>query len=234
LLPWDQANAITIIVVDEDPALRRLLRRDLTAVGYRVHDLPPDADTLCRIAQDKFDLLILDVTAIDRGAVIRNLRQHSPLPIVALSADSREEAVVHALEAGADDYIVKPFGTKELVARVDNALRRIAQQRGASTRVTYSTLDIDLLHRRVRVANQDVHLPPKSYDVLHALAQQVGQVRTHEEILAAVWGPRPVTRDYLRNAIKDLRCRLEADPKRPVYILTAPRVGYRLRSPSDP
>jgi two-component system KDP operon response regulator KdpE len=213
LVPWDQANAITIIVVDEDPALRRLLRRDLTAVGYRVHDLPPDADTLCRIAQDKFDLLILDVTAIDRGAVIRSLRQHSPLPIVALSADSREEA---------------------LVARVDNALRRIAQQRGASTRVTYSTLDIDLLHRRVRVANQDVHLPPKSYDVLHALAQQVGQVRTHEEILAAVWGPRPVTRDYLRNAIKDLRCRLEADPKRPVYILTAPRVGYRLRSPSDP
>jgi two-component system KDP operon response regulator KdpE len=191
--------------------------------------MAPPGDVLCRVGDDKFDLLILDIDSpvYQRAAVIRSLRQHHQLPIIALSFDSREDAIVDALEAGADDYILKPFGTRELVARVDNALRRTAQH------VTYSTLYIDLLHRRVRVANEDVHLTPKSYDVLHALAQQVGQVRTHDEILAAVWGPRPVTRDYLRNAIRHLRCRLEADPKHPVYILTEPRIGYRLRSPSD-
>jgi two-component system KDP operon response regulator KdpE len=159
------------------------------------------------------------------------VRRLSQMPVLALSAHGKEDAMVDALNSGADDYVVKPFGTKELLARVNNALRRRAREQGRPAKVVSGELEIDLLHRRVRSGGRDVHLPPKSYEVLRALAENTGKVVTHQEILSAVWGPQYVDRTYLRIAIRELRRKLEADPGHPLYILTEPHIGYRLEAP---
>jgi two-component system KDP operon response regulator KdpE len=136
----------------------------------------------------------------------------SQMPVLALSAHGKEDAMVDALDSGADDYVVKPFGTKELLARVNNALRRRAREQGRPAKVVSGELEIDLLHRRVRSGGRDVHLPPKSYEVLRALAEDTGKVVTHQEILSAVWGPQYVDRTYLRIAIRELPHRNPGTP----------------------
>jgi two-component system KDP operon response regulator KdpE len=210
----------SILVIEDDPALRRLLRRELAAAGYRVHDIAPGQSTLGCIAEGAFNLLILDIDSPNgpRSDAIRVIRAFSQVPILALSVHGKEDTMVDVLDSGADDYVLKPFGTKELLARVNNALRRRAREQGTPAKVVSGEIEIDLLHRRVRSSGRDVHLPPTSYEVSRVLAERAGKVVACEEILAAVWGPHQVGRGYLRGAIRELRFKLEADPGHPLHI----------------
>lgn len=220
-----------ILVIDEDPGVRRLLRRALTATGYRVQDAQPGVDIASRIAGGVFDLLVLCIDSPDCGgpAAIRVVRDGSSVPIVALSVRGDEETAVQALHLGADDYVQKPFRVNELLARVTNALRRRAQELGRPALVVSDDLEVDLLRRRVCLRGQAVHLPLKSFEVLRVLAESAGKVLTHKQLLCAVWGPRRVDQvAYLRIAIRTLRHKLEADPAHPAHILTETGVGYRL------
>jgi two-component system KDP operon response regulator KdpE len=224
------ARGPSLLVIDDDRAIRRLLNRELRTAGYQVCEMEPSAEALARAARDRFDVLILDIDAPTGGAeAIRMIREDSPVPIVALSLRPDEDTAVDALESGADDFIRKPFSTRELLARVRNALRRKSREEGKPTPVVTGDLAIDLLHRRVRSRGKEVHLPAKQYEVLRALTEAADKVVPHKEILCAVWGPRGVDRIiHLRLAIRELRRKLEPDPGRPQYILTETRVGYRL------
>lgn len=220
-----------VLVMDEDPGMRLLLRRELTAAGYRAQDAVPREGALRRFTEREFDLLILDIdsSAVGGRDSIRFVRELSPVPILALSAHGEEEAVAEALLLGADDYIQKPVRLKELLARAINALRRRAFVQGKPALVVSDGLEIDLLHRRVCLNGRVVRLPPNCYEVLRVLAENPGKVLTHREILCAVWGVGRADRiEYLRVAIRNLRQRLEADPVHPLHILTETRVGYRL------
>ncbi len=226
-----RAAGLRILVIDEDPGVRRLLRRALTAAGYRVHDAQPGADLANRIAGGVLDLLVLCIDSPECGgpAAIRVVREGSSVPIVALSVRGDEETAVQALHLGADDYVQKPFRVNELLARVTNALRRRAQELGRPALVVSDDLEVDLLRRRVCLRGQAVHLPLKSFEVLRVLAESAGKVLTHKQLLCAVWGPRRVDQvAYLRIAIRTLRNKLEADPAHPAHILTETGVGYRL------
>jgi two-component system, OmpR family, KDP operon response regulator KdpE len=220
-----------ILVIDEDPGIRRLLRRELKGAGYCVQDAQPGSDVASRIGGRVFDLLVLCIDSPDCGgpAAIRVVRDGSSVPIVALSVRGDEETAVQALHLGADDYVQKPFRVNELLARVTNALRRRAQELGRQTLVVSDGLEIDLLRRRVWLRGQTVHLPLKSFEVLRVLAESAGKVLTHKQLLCAVWGPRRVDQvAYLRIAIRNLRNKLEDDPAHPAHILTETGVGYRL------
>jgi two-component system, OmpR family, KDP operon response regulator KdpE len=220
-----------VLVVDDDPGIRRLLRRVLTAESYQVDQCTPGPETLQSITQRRFDLLVVDVDSPScKGSdVIRELRRLSPVPILALSADLKEEVAVEVLESGADDYVQKPFRVRELLARVKNALRRRAVEQGRRTRVVTGPLEIDLLHRRVLLHGQPVHLARKSYEVLEILAENPGRVISHRRILSSVWGAGHADRvTYLRFVIRDLRVKLEPEPSHPKFILTEAHVGYRL------
>ncbi len=236
----------SVLVVDSDPAIRLLIRRELKTIGFRVRELQPSGAVLGCLAEGQFDLALLDmdVAAMDGPDIVRRARELSPVPILALSLRSDEDATVTALDSGADDFLRKPFGTKELLARVKNALRRKAREEGKAARLMIGDLTIDLLHRRIRLHGEEVRLSAKPYEVLRVLAESAGKVLGHETILRAVWGERCIHRvPYLRVAIRELRRKLEVDPAHPRYILTEPRVGYRLeievqgaerRVPHDP
>ena len=232
--PLPMARGPSLLVIDDDRAIRRLLNRELRTAGYQVCEMKPSAEALARAARDRFDVLILDIDAPTGGGAeaIRMIREDSPVPILALSLRADEDAAVDALESGADDFIRKPFSIKELLARVSNALRRKSREEGKPTSVVTGDLEIDLLHRRVRSRGREVHLPPKQYEVLRALTEAADKVVPNKEILCAVWGPRGIDRIiHLRLAIRELRRKLEPDPSRPQYILTETRVGYRLEVP---
>jgi two-component system, OmpR family, KDP operon response regulator KdpE len=222
-----------VLVLDDDVAMRRLLRRQLTTACYRVQDVAASQTVLKRITEREFDLLILDMDSTATGCqgAIRIVRDVSSIPILALSVRRDEEALVDALNSGADDYVQKPFGSKELLARVRNALRRRARQRGKPDRIVTAEFELDLAYRRVHVRGSEVHLPRKHYEVLRVLAEGAGRVLTHKQILRAVWGSgRPHQIGYLRLAIRELRRKLEVDPAHPRYILTEIGVGYRLET----
>jgi two-component system, OmpR family, KDP operon response regulator KdpE len=223
-----------ILVIDEDPSIRTLLRRALRAAGYEVQDGAPDQAHPLKAAQKRpVDLLIFDVDAQTGGGrqTIQKLRSLSPMPILALSFHSDEDAIVDVLTCGADDFVTKPFSLKEIVARVENALRRRARQQAKPTQVFAGDLEIDLLHRRVRARGQETHLSPRLYEVLRVLAEKAGATVKREDILGAVWGKRRRKRvAYLRLAIRELRRRLEIDPANPRHILTEIKVGYRLEA----
>lgn len=229
-----------ILIIDDDAAIRRLLRRWLAGAGYRVQDIASDRGAHRFVAERQFDLLILDIDPpTSRGPeAIRILRALFPIPILALSVRGDEDTIADALDSGADDYIRKPFSVKELLARVKNALRRRARESGKPAQIRTGDLEIDLLLRRVRLRGLEVHLPAKLYEVLRILAEGAGNIISHKEILTAVWGPRCVDRiDYLRHVIQQLRCRLETDPAHPKYVLTKPQFGYYLdmqRRAEDP
>jgi two-component system, OmpR family, KDP operon response regulator KdpE len=227
-------RAPRVLVIDEDPAVRRLLRRMLGLAGYRVQDMGPSEAALVGLAEHPFDLAIVDLDAVAWCGVeaIRFVRGFSPMPILALSARTDEDTSVEALESGADDCVCKPFNTKVLLARVANAMRRRAREEGKASRFVTGDLEIDLLHRRIRSRGQEVRVSAKPYEVLRLLAEAAGKVVAHHEILRAVWGPDRVNRiAYLRIAIRELRRKLEPTPDRPCYILTEARVGYRLDMP---
>jgi two-component system KDP operon response regulator KdpE len=226
------ARRTTILVVDDEPAIRRLLRTSLGGQGFDVVEAGAGADALQQIEREKPDLLILDLGLPDVSGieVIRAVRAHSSLPIIVLSVRDDERGKVEALDLGADDYVTKPFGTEELVARIRTALRHRFQAQGAAPLFVLGELSVDLVRRIVKRGGGDVHLSPKEYDLLAELVANAGKVLTHRHILMKVWGPAH-TEDaqYLRVFIRNLRHKLEPDPARPQYILTEPGVGYRLR-----
>lgn len=230
----------TILVVDDEPQIRKQLRIGLAGYGYDVLTSANGQEALIDAAQRKPDLVILDISLgsePDGIEVCRRIREWSQVPIIMLSVHEREKTKVTALNAGADDYMTKPFGMEELHARILAILRRVASQAetGANLQpeIVAGALRIDLVNRRVFVENQEVHLTPTEYDLLRLLATHPGKVMTHRAILSAVWGSEYSEMDhYVRVFINQLRKKLHENPTRNVrYILNEPGVGYRFVEP---
>jgi two-component system KDP operon response regulator KdpE len=222
-----------ILVVDDEPAIRRFLRTSLTAQGYDVVEADTAAAALSEAAREKPDVIVLDLGLPDQDGleVVRRIRAQQTTPIVVLSVRDDERGKVEALDLGADDYVVKPFGMDELIARLRAALRHGLQAQGTAPLFEAGELKVDLVHRHVWARGEEVHLSPKEYDLLAELVRHAGKVLTHKHLLRAVWGPAYDDAQYLRVFMRQLRRKLESDPARPVHILTEPGVGYRLRAP---
>ena len=223
---------IRILVVDDEPPIRKLLRMGLTAQGYEVIDAPNGKAALALLAQ-KPHLVILDLGLpdIDGLDLLRQLRQREEaLPIVVLSSHGDEAGKVAALDLGADDYVTKPFGMDELLARMRAALRHQLQVHGERPVFHLGALSVDLVRRIVRLDDKEVKLSPKEYDLLRLLVQHAGKVLTHKFLLHELWD-EPTDTQYLRVYVRQLRRKIEADPERPHHLLTETGVGYRLRAP---
>jgi two-component system KDP operon response regulator KdpE len=227
------ASPVTVLVVDDEPPIRRLLRTSLTAQGYRIVEADDAAAALVEIRNHEPDIVILDLGLPDADglSVIETVRQSSAVPIIVLSSRGDERGKVEALDLGADDYLTKPFGMAELVARIRAALRHRLQVEGAEPVFHSGDLSVDLVRRIVRVKDEEVKLSPKEYDILRQLVLHAGKVLTHKHLLREVWGPATEDVQYLRIYIRQLRQKLEADPERPRLILTEAGVGYRLTAP---
>ena len=221
-----------VLVVEDEPQMRRLLRVSLVNAGYRVVEAETGADGLALAAEGKPDIVLLDLGLPDEDglSVAARLREWSKAPIIVLSARGREEDKVAALDQGADDYVTKPFGVGELLARLRVALRHAATAGTGASELTAGELRIDFARRRVFVGSDEVHLTPIEYKLLVLLAQNSGRVVTHRQLLREVWGPNSVEHThYLRVYMGQLRHKLEKNPSRPEYLVTEPGVGYRLR-----
>jgi len=229
-------SAYTVLVVDDEPPIRRFLRASLAAAGHRVVVAEDAAGALAATAAEKPDLIILDLGLPDRSGfdVIAEIRTHSPVPIIVLSARSDERSKVEALDLGADDYLSKPFGMAELMARLRAALRHAFQAQGELAAFASGELAIDLARRQVTRAGREVKLSPKEFELLRHLVTHAGKVLTHRHLLREVWGPAQADEvQYLRVFIRGLRQKLEPDPTRPTHILTELGVGYRLQLPPE-
>jgi len=225
--------AITILVVDDEPPIRRLLRVGLTAQGYDVVEAADAASAARQVKNDPPDLIILDLGLPDKPGhqLLHEWRDEGvTIPVVILSSRTDEAGIVQALETGADDYVTKPFGVNELAARIRVALRHRLQQQGEKAIFQTGGLSIDLVKRIVKVDNVEVKLSPKEYDILRVMAQYAGKVLTHQFVLKQVWGPAADVQ-YLRVYVRQLRQKIEKVPDQPVYITTETGVGYRLREP---
>jgi two-component system KDP operon response regulator KdpE len=225
-----------ILVVDDEPQIRRFLRLGLEGHGYAVHDAATAEAALRAAAAAPPELVVLDLGLPDREgfAVLERLREWSRAPVIVLSVRSREAEKVRALELGADDYVVKPFGMPELLARIRAALRRAADTAEPVPEFRVGGLEVDLVRRLVRVEGAEVRLSPKQYRLLQTLVAHAGKVVTHRQLLGAIWGAAHADDvQYLRVFVKKLRARIEADPARPAYLLTELGVGYRLRTPDQ-
>jgi two-component system KDP operon response regulator KdpE len=228
-----------ILVVDDEPKLVRLVREVLTATGFAVLSTGSGASAIEMVALEQPDLVLLDVVlsdAADGYTVARRVREFSDVPIIMLTAKAREADLLRGFDAGADDYIVKPFSSKELLARVQAVLKRARRDTvmPAESEIVCGTLRIDLVRRRVTVGDRVVHLTPTEYRLLHELATHRNQVLLHEQLLAAVWGAEYRDDiDYLRAYIRYLRHKLEADPASPKLIVTEAAVGYMLVCPEN-
>lgn len=224
-----------ILVVDDEPQIRRVLRSTLSTHGYVITEAKTGEEALESIRKERPDLILLDVNMPGMGGIetCREIRRGSDAPIIMLTVRNAERDKVAALDAGADDYVVKPFGIEELLARIRAALRRYAPA-DALPAFESKDLTIDFATRQVRAKEKDVHLTPKEFEVLKHLVANLGKPLTHRRLLQAVWGP-----DYgdetesLRVVINQLRKKIEADPAHPKYILTEPWVGYRFQSGSS-
>ncbi|MCI0475516.1 MAG: response regulator [Anaerolineales bacterium] len=223
---------LRVLVVDDEPAIRRFLRASLTAHGNEVYEAATGQDALSAVVAHRPDLIILDLGLpdLDGVEVTRRLREWTHIPIIILSVRERETDKVAALDAGADDYLTKPFGVGELLARMRAALRHTIQPAMASA-FTTGELTIDLERRIVTVSGNEIQLTPTEYDLLRVLVTNAGKVLTHHQLLRAVWGVAYEQELHmLRVNISNLRHKIEADPTRPRYIITEPGVGYRLRA----
>jgi two-component system KDP operon response regulator KdpE len=222
---------LRILVVDDEPAIRRFMRTSLTAQGYRVTEAEDGPGTFESLRRDPPDVLVLDLglPGIDGFEIIRKMRESGfTLPIIVLSSRADEVGKVKALDLGADDYVTKPFGIDELMARLRAALRHRLQQRGEKPVFRSGDLAVDLVRRIVTVRGEEVKLSPREYDLLRLMVAHAGKVLTHAFILREVWGGETDVQ-YLRIYIRNLRQKVEADPERPRLILTEQGVGYRLR-----
>ena len=222
----------TILTVDDDPHVVRSLRAALESHGYQVRAAPSGASALEACASERPDVVLLDLAmpGLDGVDVCRRLRSWSQIPILVLSARVQEAEKVRALDAGADDYVTKPFGTEELLARIRAALRREQARRDEDPVIRAGPLTIDLLARRVEVNGEEVHLTPTEYELLRVLTSNSDRVLTHRHLLRAALGPEyEDALENLRTFIAQLRRKLEPDPSRPRWIVTEPGVGYRFR-----
>jgi two-component system KDP operon response regulator KdpE len=220
-----------ILVVDDEPQIRRFLRASLPQQGYALVEAATGAEAQAQFAREKPDIVILDLGLPDCDGldVLAQIRKQSLTPVLVLSAREDVAGKVAALEAGADDYVTKPFDMAELVARLKAALRHGIQAVGEEPVFRAGTLMLDLVHRKVEVSGQEVKLTPKEYDVLRFLARHAGKVATHHQLLREVWGPAHAEDvQYLRVLMRQLRQKIEAEPSNPRILLTESGVGYRL------
>jgi two-component system KDP operon response regulator KdpE len=221
----------TILVIDDEPQIRRVMRSTLTAHGYVITEAMTGEEGIESVRKVRPDLVLLDMNMPGMGGLeaCREIRRSTDAPIIMLTVRNAERDKVMALDAGADDYVVKPFGIEELLARIRSALRRYAPGDAIAPFVS-KDVTVDFESRLVTVRGQDIHLTPKEFDVLKHLVANQGKPLTHRRLLQSVWGP-----DYgeetenLRVVINQLRKKIEADPARPKYILTEPWIGYRFQ-----
>lgn len=226
------APSSRILVVDDEPPIRRFLRSGLTAQGFHVLEAEDGASALAALRRNAIDIMVLDLglPGIDGYEVIRNLRENgSAIPIVILSARSDEAGKVRALDMGADDFVTKPFGMDELLARIRAALRHRLQQEGERPVFKSGDLTVDLVARVVTVRGRGIKFTPREYDLLRLLIANAGKVLTHKYILNQVWGGEADVK-YLRIYIRSLRQKIEPNPGQPSLILTEQGVGYRLKA----
>lgn len=228
-----RAGALRILVADDEPAIVRFLRASLESQGYRVSAVGDARAALDIVRRGAADLLVLDLGLPDMDGldVIKRIRESGEaLPIIVLTSREKESAKVEALDSGADDYVTKPFGVDELLARVRMAQRHRLQQEGEKPLFCAGALCVDLVRRIITVRGREVKLSPREYELLRLLVMHAGKVLTHRFILREIWGSDADVQ-YLRIYVRSLRQKIEAEPERPAYILTETGVGYRLREP---
>ena len=228
-------RAATILVVDDEPQIRRVLRTTLTAEGYTIVEARDGTEAFEKVRSVKPDLILLDMNmpGLDGLQTCREIRSGSEVPIIMLTVRSAEKDKVRALDAGADDYVVKPFGIQELLARVRALLRRAAEDKDAGTLVS-KELNFDFEKRDILVRGVPIHLTPKEFAVLKELVVADGRPISHRRLLQAVWGPEyGEETESLRVVINQLRKKIEVNPAKPKYIHTEPWVGYRFNAPAD-
>jgi two-component system, OmpR family, KDP operon response regulator KdpE len=220
-----------VLVIDDEAQIRRLLRVSLETQGFVVHDAPTATEGLQMVLGKKPDVVLLDLGLPDRDGAeaLRELRTWSSVPVIILSVRSAEEEIVRLLDEGADDYVIKPFNTGELIARMRVAIRHHAPPEAQETFVS-GRLSVDLADRSVRAGGEPVKLTPTEYSLLRLFVQHAGRILTHRQILREVWGPNAdEDTNYLRVYMTGLRKKLEENPQMPQLIVTEPGVGYRLR-----
>ena len=226
------AAPLKVLVVDDEPPIRKLLKMGLTSQGYHILEAATGKAALAHLS-DEPDLIILDLGLPDIQGhdLLRTIRaRNDHVPIVVLSSRGDERGKVEALDLGADDYVTKPFGMDELLARIRTALRHQLQSQGERPIFRVGDLSVDLVRRIVKLGDQDVKLSPKEYDLLRVLVQHAGKVLTHKFLLGELWDDL-TDAQYLRVYVRQLRQKIEKDPERPQYVQTETGVGYRLRAP---
>jgi two-component system KDP operon response regulator KdpE len=230
-------SSATILVVDDEPQIRRVLKMALVAAGYTVIDSRTGEEGLEKIRDQRPDLAIVDINlpGMSGFEVCREMRETSEFPIIMLSVRNSEKDKVRALDAGADDYVVKPFGTQELLARIRANLRRHAHgETDEELSFASEALTIDFAHRSVTARGRSVRLTPKEFDLLHYFVTHADKIIPHRELLQFVWGPDyGEETEYLRVFINQLRKKIEHNPAKPKLLLTEPWVGYRFSPPEE-
>jgi two-component system, OmpR family, KDP operon response regulator KdpE len=225
-------SAGRILVVDDDPQIRRVMRVTLTGQGYEVDDAKTGESALEKLREERFDLVLLDMNMPGMGGIetCRTIRTLSEIAIIMLTVRDTEADKVEALDAGADDYVTKPYNAPELLARIRANLRRTPWTQGPVGRLAIGSVEVDFDTRQVTSRGRRVRLTPKEFELLRYLVAHANKVLTHRELLQAVWGPDYGDQvDYLRVFVNQLRKKIEANPSTPVYLLTEPWVGYRLQ-----
>jgi two-component system KDP operon response regulator KdpE len=227
------AAPLRVLVIDDEPAIRKLLRVGLSAHGYQIMEASSGKMALELLGEQPPDLIVLDLGLPDMQGheLLRTMRaRNDSVPIVVLSSRDDEAGKVQALDSGADDYVTKPFGMDELLARMRAALRHQLQIHGERPIFRVGDLSVDLVRRIVKVGDKEIKLSPKEYELLRMLVQHAGKVLTHKFLLSRLWSDL-TDAQYLRVYVRQLRQKIEADPERPHYILTETGIGYRLRAP---
>ena len=225
-----------VLLVDDDASIRRALRTTLSALGFEIEEASSGEQAISFVRTERYDAVLLDINMPGRGGIeaCRNLRRLAPgLPILMLTVRDSADDKIDALDAGADDYITKPFHVGELTARVRSAVRRSRQAQGESeTVIAIGEIELDRERRLVRKSGAIVHLTPKEFDLLYCLMSHAGKPLTHARLLTSVWGTEYGNEvEYLRTFMRQLRQKLEDDPSSPEYILTDPYIGYRFKQP---
>ena len=223
-------------MVDDEPQIRRIMRTELTSAGYEVDDAKTGEEALGKVREFRPDLVLLDINMPGMGglAACRAIRADANVALIMLTVHNTEAAKVEALDAGADDFVTKPFSTPELLARIRATLRRLPVAQSSPSRLRVGQLTIDFAARTVAQGSTSFHLTPKELDLLRYLTQHANEAVSHRELLQAVWGPDYGDQvDYLRVFIKNLRKKIEPNPDSPQYITTEPWVGYRFNGIAD-
>jgi two-component system, OmpR family, KDP operon response regulator KdpE len=226
-----------ILVVDDEPQIRRIMRSELTSAGYEVDDAKTGEEALGKLREFRPDLVLLDINmpGMDGLSACRAIRADANIAVIMLTVHNTEADKIEALDAGADDFVTKPFSTPELLARIRAAMRRVPVSQNAPARIRFGQLRIDFAARTVTRGASAFHLTPKELDLLRYLTLHANEAVSHRELLQAVWGPDYGDQvDYLRVFIKTLRKKIEPYPDRPVYITTEPWIGYRFNGVAEP